>query len=261
VPVLVGTSGWHYQHWKSCFYPPRLPASRWLEHYAGRFGTVEINNAFYRLPEAATFGMWARTLPDDFVVAVKMSRYLTHVKRLRDPTEPVGRFMERARELGPKLGPVLLQLPPNLRIDLAALDQVLAAFPPPVRIATELRHPSWFVPETRQLLESRRAALCVANTSGGLGFNSPVWRTADWGYVRFHAGRARPAGCYGPTALRTWAGRLAEIWPDRSDLFVYFNNDGHGCAPRDARRFALAVSRAGLTPTRVPGPRETPLCG
>lgn len=259
MPVLIGTSGWHYQHWKGGFYPRGVPASRWLAHYAERFDTVELNNAFYRLPEASTFSMWARTLPAGFVVAVKMSRYLTHVKRLRDPKEPVQRFMERARGLGPKLGPVLLQLPPNLQIDLPALDAVLDASPGRVRVAVELRHASWFVPATRELLESRGAALCIADTAGGLGFNSPLWRTTDWGYVRFHAGRAHPHPCYGRAALEKWARRLAELWPDHSDVFAYFNNDEHGCAPRDARRFALAVSRSGLRPTRVPTVRETPI--
>lgn len=259
MPVWIGTSGWHYQHWRGGLYPAGLPASKWLAHYAQRFSTVELNNAFYRLPEGRTFAAWSAALPEGFVVAVKMSRYLTHVKRLHDPREPVNRFMERARELGDKLGPVLLQLPPNLRLDLDSLDAALAEFPRHVRVAVELRHGSWFVPDTRELLESRGAALCIADTYEGLGVNSPAWRTADWGYIRFHAGRARPHPCYGRTALQTWADRLAELWPDRSDVFAYFNNDGHGCAPRDARVLAAAVSRAGRTPSRVPGPRETPL--
>ena len=257
--MLIGTSGWHYGHWRNGFYPKGLAASRWLGYYAERFDTVEINNAFYRLPEASTFSMWAATLPAGFVVAVKMSRYLTHVKRLREPFEPVQRFMERARHLGPKLGPVLLQLPPNLRIDLDALEAVLAEFPAGVRVAVELRHDTWFVPETRRLLESRGAAMCVAHTHGGLGVTSPLWRTADWGYVRFHAGQSRPFPCYGRAALDGWAARLADLWPDRADVYAYFNNDEHGCAPRDARRLALALRRAGRTPSRVPGPRETPL--
>lgn len=138
MPVLVGTSGWHYRHWKGGFYPAGLPASRWLGHYAERFCTVEVNNAFYRLPEATTFATWARTLPDDFVVAVKMSRYLTHVKRLREPDEPVKRFMERAREVGPKLGPVLLgRAVAGRRRPLRLLQQrrirVRAAGRPPLR--------------------------------------------------------------------------------------------------------------------------------
>ncbi|HUZ10293.1 MAG TPA: DUF72 domain-containing protein [Acidimicrobiales bacterium] len=256
MPVLIGTSGWHYRHWRGGFYPAPLPARSWLEHYAQRFATVEVNSAFYRLPEAATFANWAAVLPDDFVVSVKASRYLTHVRRLRDPEEPVRRLMERASELGSKLGPVLVQLPPNLRIDTPALARCLKAFPPGTRTAVELRHESWFVPAARRVLEEVGAAACLTDTAGHPG---PLWRTTDWGYLRFHGGRGRPPSCYGRAALATWARRLAELWPGTADVFVYFNNDAHGCAPRDARRFAAAVRRAGLPATRVPPASETPL--
>ncbi len=252
----VGTSGWQYEDWRGRLYPAAVPKSRWLEHYAQRFATVEVNNAFYRLPEGATFASWASRTPDDFIVALKASRYLTHVKRLKDPAEPVGRLMERATHLGPKLGPVLVQVPETLRADPGLLDEALAAFPRGVRVAFEPRHRSWETPAVRRVLEHRGAALCLADTPTR---RTPHWRTADWGYVRFHQGRARPAPCYGRMALSTWAGRLARLWDADDDLFVYFNNDHCGCAVRDARRFAAASSRAGLRPTRVPGPRETPV--
>lgn len=258
MPVLIGTSGWHYQHWKGGFYPAGLPASRWLGYYVERFATVELNNAFYRLPEASTFEGWAAAVPEGFVVAVKASRYLTHIRRLKDPVDPVGLLMERATHLGPKLGPVLLQLPPNLRVDVDGLDRTLRAFPRAARVAVEPRHASWFVDEVRGVLERRGAALCLAD--GGPG-RPAAWRTADWGYVRFHRGRGRPESCYGRTALATWAERLASLWPasEDADVYAYFNNDAHGCALRDARRFAAAATRAGLEPTRVPGARETPV--
>jgi uncharacterized protein YecE (DUF72 family) len=256
VPVLIGTSGWHYAHWKGAFYPPKRPPAQWLRYYVERFATVESNNAFYRLPDASTFEGWKDTLPAGFVFAVKASRYLTHIKRLRDPVEPVHRLMDRASHLGDKLGPILLQLPPTLAADLDALDSTLTAFPGGVRVAVEFRHPSWLTDETRALLERRGAALCLAD---GGPLRIPLWRTAAWGYVRLHAGRAHPPSCYGPTALRSWAGRLADLWARGDDVHVYFNNDAHGCAPRDARRFAGAVRAAGLEPSRVPGPRETPL--
>jgi uncharacterized protein YecE (DUF72 family) len=255
--VLIGTSGWHYQHWKGGFYPPGQPASQWLERYSQRFATVEINNAFYRLPERDAFEAWAKTVPDDFVFAVKASRYLTHVRRLRQAEEPVQRLLERASGLGTKLGPVLLQLPPNLRIDLDALEAVLAAFGR-VRVAVEARHDSWSDPATQALLEQYQAAWCLTDRAGP---HPPRWRTADWGYVRFHAGRARPEPCYGRTALRAWAAELARLWPRSADIYAYFNNDQHGCAPRDARLFGLAVSRAGRESTRVPSARETPVGG
>jgi len=255
VPVLIGTSGWHYQHWKGGFYPPGLPARTWLEYYARRFATVELNNAFYRLPERTSFDQWAASVPDDFVVAVKASRYLTHVRRLQEPHDPVALLLERAAGLGPKLGPVLVQLPPTLRADPELLDATLAAFPRTVRVAVEFRHPSWFTGDTRRRLEARGAALCLTDVQGP---RSPAWATAGWGYVRFHAGRASPPTGYGGQALDTWAERLANLYPDEAPVHAYFNNDGHGCAPRDARRFARAVSRAGRSPSRVPAARETP---
>lgn len=256
MPVLIGTSGWHYRHWRGGFYPASLPARSWLAHYSARFATVELNNAFYRLPEATTFADWGQALPDDFVVAVKASRYLTHVRRLREPEEPVHRLMERAGALGPKLGPVLLQLPPNLRVDAPALARTLRAFPRGTRVAVELRHESWFVPAVREVLREAGAAACLTDTAGRPG---PLWRTADWGYLRLHGGRGLPPTCYGRTALATWARRLADSWPAGADVFVYFNNDAHGCAPRDARRFAAAAARVGLPASRVPAARETPL--
>jgi uncharacterized protein YecE (DUF72 family) len=255
MPVHIGTSGWQYRHWRGLFYPARLAQAGWLEHYAERFATVESNNAFYRLPERTTFEAWAERTPDDFVMAVKVSRYLTHIKRLGEPKEPVERFLGRIRGLGGKLGPVLLQLPPSMRIDLDRLGRTLSLFPDGIRVAVEPRHASWWVDETRDLLEKHEAAFCLAH---GI-VRTPLWRTADWGYLRMHSGRATPRPCYGRAALRGWAKRLAELWPSDADLYVYFNNDPRGCAPRDARRFAAACQHEGLAPTRVPGLRETPV--
>jgi uncharacterized protein YecE (DUF72 family) len=252
MPVLIGTSGWHYQHWKGGFYPTGAGPSRWLQFYAERFQTVEINNAFYRLPERSTFEGWARTLPAGFSVAVKASRHLTHIRRLKQPDQPVQLLTERARGLGAKLGPFLLQFPPNLRGDPPALDAVLAAFPKSTKVAVEPRHPTWFSDETRAVLEGRGAALCLAD-GGAVKF--PDWRTADWGYVRFHGGRAQPESCYGPAALEAWARKLAEMWRPSEEVFVYFNNDLHGCALLNAVTFAGAVGRAGLSPSAVPARR------
>ncbi|MGH9280601.1 MAG: DUF72 domain-containing protein [Acidimicrobiales bacterium] len=253
MPVLIGTSGWQYAPWRGRFYPEKLAPAKWLEHYSSRFCTVEVNNAFYRLPEASTFEQWARRTPDGFVVAVKASRYLTHVKRLADPDEAVGRLLERARHLGPKLGPVLLQLPPTLVADLDRLDATLACFPPDVRVSVELRHPSWFTDETRQLLSDRDAALCLADSPHR---DTPRWRTAGWGYLRMHEGRASPHPCYGRQALASWASRLADLWTPADDVYCYFNNDARSCAVRDAAMFARAVTRVGLHPTPVPTARD-----
>jgi uncharacterized protein YecE (DUF72 family) len=148
--------------------------------------------------------------------------------------------------------------PPNLKADTDSLDATLKAFPPSARVAVEVRDPSWFTDECRRVLERHSSALCLAD---GGPVKVPEWRTADWGYVRFHRGRASPESCYGEAALRTWAGRLAHHWKSTEDVFAYFNNDAHGCAPRDARRFASSAARAGLEPRRVPGSWETPLTG
>jgi uncharacterized protein YecE (DUF72 family) len=253
LPVLVGTSGWQYAHWKARFYPTTLPQKAWLEHYSERFGTVEVNNAFYRLPEKKTFEDWRNRTPPDFVLAVKASRYLTHIKRLREPAEPVKRLLERASGLKEKLGPILLQLPPNLRVDLAALEETLSQFPSRVRVAFEPRHDSWFCDDTAAILAEHGAALCLTDIRGK---KSPLWRTADWGYLRMHAGRASPQPCYGRRALETWSRTLAKLWDQTSDLYVYFNNDERACALDDSRMFAMALAKVGLEPSRVPDADE-----
>jgi uncharacterized protein YecE (DUF72 family) len=258
VPVFVGTSGWQYRHWRHRFYPPDVAQSRWLEYYAARFQIVEVNNAFYRLPEVRTFEGWRDRTPGDFVMALKASRYLTHIRRLRAPAGPVNLLLERARHLDAKLGPVLLQLPANFRSDPDALDETLAQFPAPVRVAFEPRHESWHNDEVADVLARRGAALCLTDAPGR---RAPLWRTADWGYVRFHRGRARPSPCYGRSALRTWAERLAELFGTEADVYAFFNNDECACALRDAHTFALAASRAGLRPTRVPQASEVRVCG
>jgi uncharacterized protein YecE (DUF72 family) len=248
--VYVGTSGWQYKDWRGDLYPDGTPQRLWLEEYAKAFATVELNNAFYRLPGRDTFADWRDRTPHGFVMAVKASRYLTHIKRLRDAEEPVRRLMNHAEGLGDRLGPVLLQLPPNLPEDAALLDACLRCFPPTVRVAVEPRHPSWDDPGIRTVLENRGAALCWADA--GSRPVAPLWRTADWGYLRLHAGRARPWPRYGRQALETWARRIAKTWPERCDVHVYFNNDPGGAAVRDAAAFARAAAARGRAVTRTP---------
>ncbi|MEU9213045.1 DUF72 domain-containing protein [Streptomyces sp. NPDC048415] len=248
--LFVGTSGWQYKDWRGVLYPDGLPQRRWLEEFTAHFATVEINNAFYRLPSRETFENWRERTPGDFVVTVKASRYLTHIKRLRDPEEPVHRLMSHAAGLGDRLGAVLLQLPPTLRADPSLLDDCLARFPSGTRIAVEPRHDSWWTAEVREVLESRGAALCWADVLSRPV--APLWRTTDWGYVRFHAGRARPWPRYGRQALTTWVHRIADHWPDDHDVYAYFNNDPHAAAVHDASAFAHAANAAGLTTTRTP---------
>jgi uncharacterized protein YecE (DUF72 family) len=251
--LRVGTSGWQYRDWRGRFYPERLPQREWLRHYADGFATVELNNSFYRLPERASFERWRGQTPADFVVAVKMSRFLTHLRRLRDPAGPVGLFLERAGGLGPKLGPILVQLPPGMRAEPERLADTLDRFPPDVRVAVECRDDSWFDDRVRSVLEQHGAALCLADSPHR---RTPDWRTAEWGFIRFHEGLATPRPCYGEHALATWADRIAGLWPDPADVYCYFNNDMCACAVQDAITFARLASRAGLHPTRVPEPDQ-----
>jgi uncharacterized protein YecE (DUF72 family) len=227
--LRVGTSGWQYDDWRGVLYPKGVPQRRWLETYAETFSTVESNAAFYRLPARAVFEGWRERTPDAFVMAVKASRYLTHIRRLADPREPVERLLDRAKGLGDKLGPVLLQLPPTLAADHDLLARCLDCFPATVRVAVEFRHESWWTDRIHDLLEARGAALCWADRAGSPV--SPLWRTAGWVYLRLHDGGARPVPAYDDAALSWWAERVAG-----ADGYVYFNNDQGGAAVGDALR-------------------------
>ena len=194
--IRIGCSGWQYKHWKGDFYPADLRHHEWFAHYARTFDTVEINNSFYRLPEAETFRRWRERAPAGFLFAVKASRYLTHMKKLKEPEEPLRRFFEHARPLERTLGVVLYQLPPRWPADLARLDHFLHALPRAVRHAIEFREPSWYAPEVLDLLEAHGVALCLHDMNG-------------WLAQEHRSGR---------------------------DVFAYFNNDIGGHAPRDAMR-------------------------
>src|SRR4051812_36121919 len=247
--VLVGTSGWQYKDWRDVLYPSGCPQRLWLEEYARGFATVESNNAFYRLPTREQFAAWRERTPDGFVMALKASRFLTHIKRLRDPQEPVGRLMSHAEGLGDRLGPVLLQLPPTLKADAGLLEECLGCFPSGTRVAAAPRPASWWTEEVREVLTAHGAAVCWADVRARPA--TPLWRTAGWGYVRFHEGRAKSWPRYGRQALRTWVGRVADTWAAGDDVYAYFNNDPNGAALEDARTFAGAARAAGLNVTRT----------
>lgn len=230
--VSVGTSGWQYRDWRGVLYPPALPQRAWLEWYSRHFPVVEVDSTFYRLPDRSVFETWAEQTPGQFRFAVKASRYLTHVKRLRDPQEPVANLLDRARCLGQKLAVILLQLPPTMKASPERLSDTLDAFGD-VRVAVELRHQSWWSQEVADVLRAHTAATVWADRRSTLV--GPLWDTADWGYVRLHEGRASPWPCYGPRALRSWARRLTEASASWHDAFVFFNNDPGGAAVRNAR--------------------------
>ena len=242
MPVLAGTSGWQYRDWREVLYPAGVPQRSWLECYAEQFSTVENNGTFYRLPARAAFESWRDRTPGGFVMAVKASRYLTHVRLLRDPAQAVRRLMDSAAGLGDRLGPVLIQLPPTMTADVERLDACLRQFPSGTRVAVEPRHPSWWTPALRDALTARGAALCWADR--GETPVTPLWRTAEWGYVRFHQGTSQPWPSYTTAALRSWVSEIGSAWGPDDIVYAYFNNDQGGAAVRDARVFA-ALTAAG----------------
>lgn len=235
--VHVGTSGWQYKHWRDRFYPKGLAASHWLEHYASRFRTVEVNASFYRLPKRETVERWARTVPDGFVITFKASRYLTHIRRLRDAAEPLERMRDVLSGAGPKLGPVLFQLPPNLEADLPRLEAFLEILPRSMRSAFEFRHASWFTRDVFDALDARRAALVQADRPG---VQVRVPTVGGWAYLRFHQGRRAVPG-YARARLRAYADAIAAASAD--DVFAYFNNDTGGAAPEDATTLIELLER------------------
>jgi len=253
VAVFVGTSGWQYKDWRRRYYAKGVNQNRWFEHIMRDFRTVELNVTFYRLPRVEVFAGWFTRSPDDAIITVKASRYLTHVKRLRDPQPSVAMLMDRIAPLGHKLGPVLIQLPPDLAVAVEALDTTLAAFPAGVRLAVEPRHESWWIDDVRRLLERHNAALCWADRKGGA--ITPLWRTADWGYVRFHEGSADPWPFYTDDELRSWAGTIATTFPDDCDVYAYFNNDPGAAAIDNAITFADSLRACGRSVSRVPATR------
>ncbi|HTM03455.1 MAG TPA: DUF72 domain-containing protein [Vicinamibacterales bacterium] len=258
--IRIGCSGWQYKHWSAAatssahqgdaFYPAELSPSRWFAHYALSFDTVEINNSFYRLPPPETFARWREQAPRHFLYAVKASRFLTHMKKLKDPVDPLLRFFTNARELGRHLGPVLYQLPPNFGLNLERFEIFLRALAPVARCArltstphhvVEFRHPSWYDDRVYALLERYRVSMCLHDMQGsatGKIVIPPAPRAGRRScvYVRFHFGTSKYGGRYEDRRLDDWADWLVERITEGRDVFAYFNNDSGGHAPRDAVR-------------------------
>jgi uncharacterized protein YecE (DUF72 family) len=229
--VRIGCSGWSYDHWREVVYPKGLPQRRWLEHYATLFDTVELNATFYRLPRRATVAAWVERSPSGFVFAAKASRYLTHVRRLRDLDRGVHRFYAGIEPLRgtPKMGPVLWQLPETFHRDDERLAATLNAIPRGPH-CFEFRHASWFVPDVYELLRRHGAALVIGDHPAR-PFQAHEL-TADWTYIRFHHGRRGRRGNYSDGELDEWAGRISR-WRRRVEVYAYFNNDWEGFAVRN----------------------------
>lgn len=230
----VGTSGWHYNHWRNDFYPPKLPAARWLEYYVQQFDTVELNASFYRQPKPHAWDLWRESTPPGFLFAMKASRYITHIKRLAVEPGSLELLFFGIRRLGEHAGPVLYQLPPTFRRDehtFAALERFLLMLPEGFTHVFEFRDASWFDGVTYELLDAHGAAFCSFDMPG---IEAPLRLTGDTLYMRFHGSGARYGGNYEDDALRAWAERLREAAAPARQAFVYFNNDIGGHAPRNA---------------------------
>ncbi len=253
--IRIGCSGWNYKHWRGPVYPPELPARSWFDHYATLFDTVEINNSFYQLPDRSTFAAWRERAPRRFLYAVKGSRYLTHLKRLREPEQPVSLVFDHVAELGDRLGPILFQLPPHFHRDLERLDHFLSVLPRTLgeigarpsrrrlRHVIEFRHPSWYVDETLAVLRAHETTMCLHDK-----FGSAITEGVDGAlmYVRFHGPGGRYFGRYDTDRLQAWAGRLYEHAQTGSDVFAYFNNDPGGMAVINAMEMKALVAQRGM---------------
>lgn len=230
--VKVGCSGFLYDHWKGKFYPEELPRRRWLEYYCAKLLTVELNVTFYRLPEKETFSKWYRETPERFTFSLKGSRFVTHVKKLKYPVEPMDAFFTRADVLKEKLGVVLWQLPPNFKADIERLREFLEALRPhKVRNTFEFRDSSWINKKVISLLEKENASLCMADWPEFLN-DLPI--TADFVYMRRHGAGGGYASCYSTEQLKADAKRIKRYMRQGMDVFIYFNNDAFGYAPRNA---------------------------
>jgi len=238
--IRIGTSGWEYPHWRGRFYPNELSRDRWLEFYSARFDTVELNASFYRLPAPATFDGWARRVPPGFTFAVKASRYLTHVRRLRDPEEPLERLWSRGRRLGSHLGPVLYQLPPRWLPNLDQLRRFLGAVPAGLEQALEIRDRRWYRPDVLSAIQESAVSLCLHDMPGSEPAPHPVGAMV---YVRFHGAGQRYGGAYSSQRLSAWADRIATWSSAGFPVWAYFNNDIGGHAVVDADRLRRMVQR------------------
>ncbi len=239
--VHVGTSGWHYAHWKGPFYPDDLPDPEMLAFYAGRFSTVEINNTFYHLPRKETLAGWRDSVPAGFIFSVKASRFITHMKKLHDVRKPLSVFFGTVDALGDKLGPVLFQLPPKWRLNAERLQKFLSVLPKDYRYALEFRDPSWFASEVYGALSEFGVSFCIYDLAGSL---SPKEITSDLVYIRLHGPDGPYRGRYDTAALAGWAGTFAAWRKKGKEIYCYFDNDEAGYAAGDALRLLKMITDA-----------------
>ena len=227
----VGCSGWHYEHWRGLYYPEELPKSKWLPFYARQFTTVELNNSFYHLPSEKAFTAWRESTPDNFVFAVKVSRFITHIKRLRNLGSAVEGFLSRADFLKEKLGPLLYQLPPSMKRNDELLQNFVSSLPPKYQHVIEFRQESWVDEAVFDILRRHNVGLCVFDMPG---FSCPLVATSDFAYVRFHGRESLYSSCYSDKQLAEWAQRIAWLGRKVNASYIYFNNDAMAFAVENA---------------------------
>ncbi|HEX8561573.1 MAG TPA: DUF72 domain-containing protein [Flavobacterium sp.] len=230
--IRIGTSGWHYQHWLGTFYPEGTKSNEQFPYYQQHFDTVEINNSFYRLPSPETFQHWKEIVPDSFTYAVKASRFITHMKKLKDPVETLARFMEHVVYLGDRLGVILFQLPPGWKLNLQRLKEFLEILPNGFRYVFEFRNDTWYTPSVYELLREHNCAFCIYELAGHI---TPYEITADFVYIRLHGPGGKYQGSYPEEALQQWADDCKK-WAEQRDVYVYFDNDQEGYAAFNALR-------------------------
>jgi uncharacterized protein YecE (DUF72 family) len=231
VKYYIGCSGWHYAHWRGLYYPKELPKSKWLQFYSRQFSTVEVNNSFYKLPSEKAFTTWRESTPDNFFFAVKASRFITHIKRLKNLGSAVENFLSRADLLREKLGPLLYQLPPNMKRDDELLQNFLSSLPLKYRHVVEFRHESWIDDAVFDILRRHNVGLCVFDMPG---FSCPLIATSDFAYVRFHGSKGLYSSCYSDEELSQWARKIAGLGKDVKTSYIYFNNDAETFAVKNA---------------------------
>jgi len=229
--LFVGTSGWHYDWWRGRFYPNDLAKPKWLEFYARHFPTVELNNSFYRLPSENAFANWRDSSPEDFAFAVKVSRFITHIKRLRNAEEPLNTFLSRAKVLQEKLGPLLYQLPPNMKRNDELLASFLSLLPKELKHVIEFRNESWLDEQVFQILTEHNVGFCVFDMPD---LTTALVATADFAYIRFHGSAGLYSSCYSDEELKHWAEKIANLSQGLKAVYIYFNNDAEGFAVRNA---------------------------
>ncbi len=229
--IHIGTSGWYYDHWKGIFYPEDIKKAEMFDYYVDRFETVEINNSFYHLPGEKTFENWREKTGDNFQFAVKGSRYITHMKKLKDPEKSLVKFMDQIEGLGDKLGPVLFQLPASFKINLKRLENFLEKLPKDFVCTFEFRNPSWFESEVYEMLGKYNAAFCIYEIAGQM---SPEVVTADYIYVRLHGPGGAYQGSYSPQRLTGLSRKIKRWTDDGKKVYVYFDNDQKAFAVRNA---------------------------